>query len=41
MKIRKPKWNNDPVLDDLFIDVSKNSTILYETIVFAGDNGSG
>jgi len=42
MKIRKVKWNDHPILGDLMLDLTDASTDShYETIVFAGENGSG
>ena len=42
MKIRKIKYNNHPVLGNLELNLVNNDTGLpYETIVFAGENGTG
>ena len=42
MKIRKIKYKNHPVLKNLEIDlVNPNTGLPYETIVFAGENGTG
>jgi predicted ATPase len=42
MKIKKVKWSNHPVLGDLEIDFTNTSTGKpFDTIVFAGENGSG
>ena len=41
MKIRKIKWSNDSILGDLNIDVTKDHSTSYNTVIFAGDNGSG
>lgn len=42
MKIRKIKYSNHPVLGNLELDlVNKDTGIPYDTIVFAGENGTG
>lgn len=42
MKIRKIKYNNHPVLGNLELDLVNHDTgIPYDTIVFAGENGTG
>lgn len=41
MKIRKLRWSNDSILGNLIIDVSKDASTSYNTVIFAGDNGSG
>ena len=42
MKIRKVKWNNHPILGSLELDFVNNVTGQpYETIVLAGENGTG
>lgn len=42
MKIKKIKWLNHPVLENLEIDFTNSLTgEPYETIVFAGENGTG
>lgn len=42
MKIRKIKYKNHPILKDLELNlVNPNTGMPYETIVFAGENGSG
>lgn len=42
MKIRKIKYNNHPVLGNLELNlVNRESGLPYDTIVFAGENGSG
>ena len=39
--IKKLEWNNDSVLGDLKLDFSKPDGSLYETVIFAGENGTG
>lgn len=39
--IRKMKWNNHDVLGNLELDFSKPDGSIYNTIVLAGENGSG
>ena len=42
MKIRKVKWKGHPILGDLELDfVNPNTKMAYDTIVLAGENGSG
>ena len=42
MKIRKVKWINHPILGDLELDfINVTTNIPYDTIVFAGENGTG
>ena len=42
MRIRKIKYNNHPVLGNLELDlVNPNTGLPYDTIVFAGENGTG
>ncbi|WP_429103894.1 AAA family ATPase [Aeromonas hydrophila] len=42
MKITQVKWNNHPVLGDLLLDFNNSSTNTpYETVIFAGENGTG
>lgn len=42
MKIRKVKWDNHPILGNLELDfINPNTNLPYETILFAGENGSG
>lgn len=42
MKIRKIKYNNHPVLGNLELNlVNPNTGLPYDTIVFAGENGTG
>ena len=42
MKIRKIKYNNHPVLNNLELDlVNPNTGSPYDTVVFAGENGTG
>lgn len=42
MKIRKIKYNNHPILENLEIDlVNPNTGQPYDTILFAGENGTG
>ncbi len=39
--IRKIKWNNHEVLGNLELDFSKSDGSIYNTIVLAGENGTG
>ena len=39
--IRTIEWNNDIVLGDLKLDFQKEDGTIYNTVVFAGENGSG
>lgn len=42
MKIRKVKWKGHPILGNLELDfVNPNTNKAYDTIVLAGENGSG
>lgn len=42
MKLRKIKWNNHPILGNLELDfVNPLSNTPYDTIVIAGENGTG
>lgn len=42
MKITRIKWNNHPILGNLLLDFNNDSTNKpYETIIFAGENGTG
>ncbi|MBO0990979.1 ATP-binding protein [Delftia sp. SD018] len=42
MKIRTVKWKNHPILGDLLLDfVDTDSDQPYETVIFAGENGTG
>lgn len=42
MKIRKVKWKDHPVLGDLLLDfVNTGSGQPFETVIFAGENGTG
>lgn len=42
MKIKKVKWKEHPVLGDLLLDFVDTSTgTPYETVIFAGENGTG
>ena len=42
MKIRQVKWKDHPVLGNLFLDfVDSASGQPFETIIFAGENGTG
>lgn len=42
MKLREVKWHNHPILGDLKIDlVNSDTDIPYDTIVIAGENGTG
>ena len=42
MKIKTVKWTNHPILGNLVLDLINPSTSLpYETIIFAGENGAG
>lgn len=39
--IRKIKWNNHDVLGNLELDFTKPDGSIYNTIVLAGENGTG
>lgn len=39
--IREIKWKNHPVLGDLILDFTKADGTLYNTIIIAGENGTG
>lgn len=39
--IRKIKWNNHDVLGSLELDFTKPDGSIYNTIVLAGENGTG
>lgn len=39
--IRKIKWNNHEILGNLELDLSKGESDTYNTIILAGENGSG
>jgi predicted ATP-binding protein involved in virulence len=42
MRIRRVQWKNHPILGDLLLDFTdNNSGVPYETVVFAGENGTG
>jgi energy-coupling factor transporter ATP-binding protein EcfA2 len=41
MRIRKIKWLDHPILKNLEIDLSKSNGETYDTIIFAGENGTG
>jgi len=42
MKLRKVKWKDHPVLGDLLLDfIDTTSGKPFETIIFAGENGTG
>ena len=42
MKIRKVKWNKDPVLGDLELNlVKQGSKDVFNTVIIAGENGTG
>ncbi len=42
MRIKKVKWKSHPILGDLLLDfIDSNSGAAYETVVFAGENGTG
>jgi predicted ATP-binding protein involved in virulence len=42
MKITRIKWKNHPILGNLFLDLTNSNTNEpYETIIFAGENGTG
>jgi predicted ATPase len=42
MKLRRVKWKDHPVLGDLFLDfVNPNTDKAYNTILLAGENGTG
>lgn len=39
--IRTIQWNNDPILGNLQLDFQKEDGTIYNTIVLAGENGTG
>ncbi len=39
--IRKIKWKNHPILGDLELDFTRDDGTVYNTIILAGENGSG
>ena len=41
MKIAKIKWKEHPILGDLELDFTNKEGIPYDTIIFAGENGTG
>lgn len=41
MKIRKVKWKDHPILGNLSLDFTNDSDQAYNTVVFAGENGTG
>ncbi len=41
MKIKTVKWKDHPILSDLILDLADSNGTPYETIVFAGENGTG
>lgn len=41
IKIKSIKFNTHPVLKDLFLDFSTTNNEVADTIIFAGENGSG
>ena len=43
MKIKRVKWKNHPILGNLLLDFVKSNPGdgSYETVVFAGENGTG
>lgn len=41
MKIAKIKWKGHPILGDLELDFRNKKGIPYDTIIFAGENGTG
>ena len=41
MKIAKIKWKGHPILGDLELDFTNKEGIPYDTIIFAGENGTG
>lgn len=42
MRIKKVQWKNHPILGDLLLDFTdNNSGVPYDTVVFAGENGTG
>lgn len=41
MKIRKIKWKDHPILGDLELSFLKDNDKAYDTVLFAGENGSG
>ena len=41
MKIAKIKWTEHPILGDLELDFTNKGGVPYDTIIFAGENGTG
>lgn len=41
MKIAKIKWKKHPILGDLELDFTNKKGVPYDTIIFAGENGTG
>ena len=41
MKITKIKWTEHPILGDLELDFTNKKGVPYDTIIFAGENGTG
>ena len=41
MKIAKIKWKEHPILGDLELDFTNKEGVPYDTIIFAGENGTG
>jgi predicted ATP-binding protein involved in virulence len=41
MKLKKVEWNNHPILGNLELDFSKSNGEIYDTIILAGENGTG
>ena len=41
MKIAKIKWKGHPILGDLELDFTNKGGVPYDTIIFAGENGTG
>ena len=41
MKIAKIKWTEHPILGDLELDFTNKEGVPYDTIIFAGENGTG
>ena len=39
--IKQIKWKDHPILGDLELDFTKEDGSIYNTIVFAGENGTG
>ena len=39
--IKKIKWNNHPILGNLELDFTKTDGGIYNTVIFAGENGAG